>query len=153
MCRCLFDITIVCIEFAEYPIAKVIPRQGRKGSVGRHNEQPSNAWKQVARYLRAASSCRPKHCDKLRVARGEPTERCCKATLEFAKQIDNTVSSSSCVVQDSLPASPYSLYKQRESYCTARDAKRRCCQLLSTECRTRLPRFWYFFKKSTERTT
>ena len=31
--------------------------------------------------------------------------------------------------------------------CTARDAKRRCCQLLSTECRTRLPRFWYFFKK------
>ena len=31
--------------------------------------------------------------------------------------------------------------------CTARDAERRCCQLLSTECRTRLPRFWYFFKK------
>ena len=29
-------------------IAKVIPRQGRKGSVGRHSEQPSNAWKQVA---------------------------------------------------------------------------------------------------------
>ena len=34
--------------------------------------------------------------------------------------------------------------------CTARGAKRQCCQLLSTECRTRLPRFWYFFKKSTE---
>ena len=31
--------------------------------------------------------------------------------------------------------------------CTARDAERRCCQLLSTECRTRLPCFWYFFKK------
>ena len=97
--------------------------------------------------MSAASSCHPKHCDKQRAARCAPTERCCKATLEFAKQIDNTVSSSSCVVQDSLPASPYSLYKQRESYCTARDAKRRCCQLLSTECRTRLPCFWYFFKK------
>ena len=43
-----FDITIVRVKFAEYSIAKVIPRQGRKGSVGRHSEQPSNAWKQVA---------------------------------------------------------------------------------------------------------
>ena len=29
-------------------IAKGNSRQGRKGSVGRHSEQPSNAWKQVA---------------------------------------------------------------------------------------------------------
>jgi hypothetical protein len=31
-----------------FSLQKVIPRQGRKGSVGRHSEQPSNAWKQVA---------------------------------------------------------------------------------------------------------
>ena len=50
-------------------------------------------------------------------------------------------------------------YRQRlvvrgaDIVCTARDAKRRCCQLPSTECRTRLPSFWYFFYKSTESKT
>ena len=32
----------------ENAVQKVIPRQRREGSVGRHSEQPSNAWKQVA---------------------------------------------------------------------------------------------------------
>ena len=31
-----------------FSLQMVIPRQGWKGSVGRHSEQPSNAWKQVA---------------------------------------------------------------------------------------------------------
>ena len=60
-------------------LQKVIPRQRRKGSVGRHSEQPSNAWNQAAWCLSVASSCCPKHCDKQRVARCEPTEEYCSS--------------------------------------------------------------------------
>ena len=35
-----FDITIVCVKFAEYPIAKVIPRQRRNGTVSNTAESP-----------------------------------------------------------------------------------------------------------------
>ena len=60
-------------------LQKVIPRQRRKGSVGRHSEQPSNAWNQAAWCLSVTSSCCPKHCDKQRVARCEPTEEYCSS--------------------------------------------------------------------------
>ena len=111
-CRCFFDITIVHVKVHDICqwifIARVIRRWKRKlrvseqkpnmfellqrawatylkGSVGRRSERPSNAWKQVAWCLSVASSCHPKHCDKQRVARCAPTERCHKATLEQRK--------------------------------------------------------------------
>jgi hypothetical protein len=58
-CRFLFDITIVRAKIRDICqwifIARVISRQRRKGSVGRHSEQPSNACKQGTLCLSAVN--------------------------------------------------------------------------------------------------